>query len=134
MAYNYEYPYTDTGRANSDWILERIKEITLTIRDFREWRVRHEDEYEELKDLYDDIMSGNFPQPVIDGLHDWLVNHGGIDLLGSLVKGVYFGLTDNGYFTAFIPSTWDDITFKTTGYDYIAEDDIYDYGHLALFM
>lgn len=34
MAYNYEYPYTDPSRANADWILNRIRELTSTIDNF----------------------------------------------------------------------------------------------------
>lgn len=27
MAYNYDYPYVDTGRQNADWMLDKIKEL-----------------------------------------------------------------------------------------------------------
>ena len=27
MAYNYEYPYTDPNRYNSDWLLNKMKEL-----------------------------------------------------------------------------------------------------------
>lgn len=27
--------------------------------------------------------------------------------------GIYFGLTDDGYFCAYVPDSWDDITFDT---------------------
>ena len=29
------------------------------------------------------------------------------------VKQIYFGLTNDGYFVAYIPESWDDITFST---------------------
>lgn len=43
---------------------------------------------------------------------------------------VFFGLTDTGYFIAFIPESWDEIEFETTGWD----TDItgIPYGHLCL--
>lgn len=132
MAYNYEYPYTDISRSNSDWLLQRFKELTADYTSLMEWKETHEKEYAELKKLYDDITSGHFPQSVVDGLNEWIVKRGGLDLLASLVKGVYFGLTDNGYFVAYIPDSWSDIVFKTTGFDY--ETTEYDYGHLCLFM
>lgn len=44
---------------------------------------------------------------------------------------VIFGLTDSGYFVAYLPDSWDDITFRTTGYDTIV-DNVPDYGHLVL--
>lgn len=44
---------------------------------------------------------------------------------------VFFGLTMAGYFVAYIPETWGDITFKTTGYD-IIDPLMPDFGHLEL--
>lgn len=52
------------------------------------------------------------------------------DIIEKTVKMVFFGLTDAGYFVAFIPDSWDEITFETTGYDYMTSD--YDFGHLVL--
>lgn len=40
---------------------------------------------------------------------------------------VFFGLTDDGYFVAYIPETWRDITFDT-----ILDYDNANYGHLVL--
>lgn len=34
MAYNYEYPYADISRVNSDWILHRIVELTKAFEEF----------------------------------------------------------------------------------------------------
>lgn len=31
MAYNYEYPYTDPNRHNSDWLLNKVKEFEATL-------------------------------------------------------------------------------------------------------
>lgn len=50
--------------------------------------------------------------------------------IAEAIKMVFFGLTDSGYFVAYIPSSWEDITFNTTGYDIILSD--YEYGHLTL--
>lgn len=36
MAYNYEYPYVDTNRANADWILNQFKEFQKELEEFRE--------------------------------------------------------------------------------------------------
>ena len=47
------------------------------------------------------------------------------------MKTVYFGLTDSGYFVAYIPDTWSDIVFNTTEYDiYVTLQP--EYGHLVL--
>lgn len=44
---------------------------------------------------------------------------------------VFFGLTDSGYFVAYIPETWEEITFRTTGLD-IDVDLQPQFGHLVL--
>ena len=44
---------------------------------------------------------------------------------------VFFGLTDSGYFVAYIPENWDSIKFGTTGLDVYAPIQP-EYGHLVL--
>ena len=44
---------------------------------------------------------------------------------------VFFGLTDDGYFVAYIPDSWDDITFRTTELDIFLDIEP-EYGHLVL--
>lgn len=34
-----------------------------------------------------------------------------------IATSVFFGLTDSGYFVAYIPESWNDIKFNTTGVD-----------------
>ena len=48
-----------------------------------------------------------------------------------ITAGVYFGLTDDGYFVAYIPESWSDIHFNTTGYD-INLPIQPEFGHLVL--
>ena len=52
-------------------------------------------------------------------------------IVANAIKNVFFGLTMNGYFVAYIPESWEDITFETTGWDVdIASQP--EYGHLVL--
>lgn len=51
--------------------------------------------------------------------------------ISEAIKMVFFGLTDTGYFVAYIPESWDDITFNTTEYD-ITVPCMTDFGHLVL--
>ena len=44
---------------------------------------------------------------------------------------VLFGLTDDGYFVAYIPESWDDVTFYTTELDIFLPIEP-EYGHLVL--
>lgn len=44
---------------------------------------------------------------------------------------VFFGITNEGYFVAYIPESWDDITFNTTELDIFLPIQP-EYGHLVL--
>lgn len=52
-------------------------------------------------------------------------------IIQNAIKNVWFGITDAGYFVAYVPESWSDITFRTTEYDYVTEL-IPDFGHLVL--
>lgn len=123
------FPYTDFHELNLDTFLAKFKEFIERLDNLDSWRSTHEAEYQELKQLYDDIVSGNFPDSMKDALENWVRKYG-IDLIGELVKMVFFGLTMDGYFVAYIPDSWDDITFGTTGLDDFPAG--VEYGHLTL--
>lgn len=54
------------------------------------------------------------------------------EMIDNYVKvGVYFGLTDDGYFCAYVTDAWSDIEFRTTGLD-IDVPTQSEYGHLVL--
>lgn len=129
MAYNYEYPYTDPHRYNDDWLLKKMQDLLADMDSLTTWKEEHEAEYQELKDLYDRVMAGDFPESVENAFSIWMQENG-LDLVGHLVKMVFFGIDDNGYFVAYIPEYWDDLTFNTTGYDLNLAG--YDFGHLTL--
>lgn len=130
MAYNYEYPYTDPSRYNDDWVLQTVKDVLSQVESFTEWKAQHEAEYLQLKALYDDIIAGRFPEEISKAFEDWMRKNA-LDLVGKLVISVYFGLTEAGYFVAYIPESWQDIIFNTTGLD-ISLSLMPDYGHLVL--
>ncbi len=110
--FNNEYPYTDFHELNLSWVIARIKILMDQVKTLEDWRAEHEPEYQELKDLYDAVMSGNFPPSIVAAFEDWM-SRNAIDLVGKLVKHVFFGLTNDGYFCAWIPDNWSDITFDT---------------------
>lgn len=49
----------------------------------------------------------------------------------TIATMVFFGLTESGHFVAYIPYSWKDITFETTGYDADVPE-MQEYGHLCL--
>lgn len=128
MSY-FEFPHTRTYDSDLGWLIKSVKKLIECCEDMQQWRIDHEAEYNQLKALYDAIMSGTFPPEVVTALNKWMAENGR-DLVGELVKMVFFGITDDGYFVAYIPEYWDEIIFNTTGYDINLPD--FDFGHLVL--
>lgn len=124
-----KYPYTDFHELNLDYVLSTVKSLFEAVHEIDGWMDQHQAEYEELKQLYDDVMAGVFPDSIKQAFADWM-NANALDLVGQLVNMVIFNITDNGYFVAYIPESWSDILFGTTGLDTTIPG--YDYGHLVL--
>lgn len=112
-------PYTNLHELNLDWILRKMEELAIS--------------FEELKKLVNDLDSNLSEQ--IKELQDW-INAFDNEYIEEVIQkyiqtAIFFGLTDSGYFVAYIPDTWDDIRFGTTGYDTIVPIQP-EYGHLVL--
>ena len=126
---NFEFPHTRTYDSDLGWLIKCCKTIEEAIDALNRWKDEVNPTIEDFKNLYEQIMSGNLPPAIQEGIKKWLsVN--ALDLIGELVKSVFFQITDDGYFVAFIPESWDDITFGTTGLDVFPVG--VDYGHLTL--
>lgn len=130
MSYTeFDFPHTHFYDTDLRELLCKITKLLKTVEDLVAWRAKHEKEYAQLKDLYDQIISGNFPPSVVAAFEDWM-RRNALDLVGELVKMVFFGITADGYFVAYIPESWDDIIFGTTGFDDFPAG--IDFGHLTL--
>lgn len=130
MAYNYEFPYTDPNMYNDDWLLSKMKELLKWMEDTEQWKNEYQQAYDDFKQMVEDIENGTFPASIVNAFYSWMEINA-IDLVGQLVKHVFFGLTDDGYFVAFIPESWEDIVFGTTEYDTIVAIQP-EFGHLVL--
>lgn len=126
----HKYNYTDFHELNLDWLITATKELLKEVDSLDEWKSEHEKEYEELKTLYDQIISGEFPDSVIQAFNNWMTENAA-DIVGRLVNMVIFNITDDGYFVAYIPESWDEIQFGTTGLDTFTDMQP-EYGHLVL--
>ena len=83
----------------------------------------------ELSDTVADIKA------VIAELEEWIKN---VDttyisewIAEHLANMIFVEINDAGYFVIYIPGSWQDITFNTSGWD-IVLDPPRDYGHLVL--
>lgn len=129
MAY-FEFPHTRNYDSDLGWLIKEVKSYSDAIAALDEWKETAEVRIEDLEAFYDLLKNGELPEAVAQALTDWMQKNA-LDLVGRLVKHVFFGLTDSGYFVAYIPENWRDLIFKTTGYDITLEIQP-EYGHLVL--
>lgn len=120
------YNYTDFHELNLDWIIKMVKDVYTIVDTLDDWKTQHEAEYLELKEICDNLQNGTLTPALEESLKIW-VNNNLETLIGDAIKTVHFGLTNDGYFCAYIPKAWSDIHFGTIT-DYT--DPLY--GHLTL--
>lgn len=125
----FEFPHTRTYDSDLGWLIKTVKKVCEEVESLDAWKATHEEEYNQLKALYDAIMAGNFPEEVVNAFNKWATANLP-ELLQSYVAAVFFGITEEGYFFADIPEAWNEIIFNTTGYDILIPDT--DFGHLTL--
>ena len=129
MAY-FEFPHTRTYDSDLGWLIRQCKTNKDAIGVLEEWKNNTQSAIDDLQQLYSDISAGRFPPEIAAGVTKWISEHF-YDIVGDMMKMVWFGLTDSGYFVAYIPESWDDIEFFTTGYDF-STDLMPEFGHLVL--
>ena len=127
--FSQKYPYTDFHELNFDVFITQFKAFVEALSKIDSWIDTHEAEYKELQEMVEKLYTGDFPPEFVDSLIKWYEDHI-VDIIGELVKMVFFGITDDGYFVAYIPESWSDITFATTGLDDFPSG--IEYGHLTL--
>lgn len=127
--FGHKYPYTDFHEMNLDWVIMKMKECIEKVENIEGWKEQHEAEYQQMKRMYEALVAGQLPAGMVNTILK-LIEDNAYDLIGKFVKMVFFGLTDAGYFVAYIPDGWQDITFNTSNYDYTLPDE--EFGRLIL--
>lgn len=126
----FEFPHTRTYDTDLGWLIKCCKTVGETLDALEEWKAKVDPEIEDFYNLYQQMIAGNLPPGVQEGIRIWLQRNA-LDLIGDLIHSVFFEITDGGYFIAYIPEAWSDITFNTTEYD-ISIPLQPEYGHLVL--
>lgn len=127
----FEFPHTRTYDSDLGWLIKDYKTLDEFKDAMLKWIQETQPTIDEMNALLEMIASGNLPEGMQEGIRKWLEANA-LDLIGELVKMVFFGITDDGYFVAYIPESWSDIIFGTTGLDTIIPG--YEYGRLVLSM
>lgn len=120
--------YWDVYSAEERWktICKLLKRITDYVEYMGEAVNIDREMYNQLSALFQQFMESGFEDYYEAQLEQWIKDNAG-QLLSDYIKLVFFGLTPDGYFCAWIPDTWDEITFDTVA-DY--SDPLY--GRLVL--
>lgn len=128
-----KFPDTNYHEINLDWFLKLAEYLKSTADTMNRWKAEHEKEYQELldhvnaiQDWIDGLEEGDIPQALIDGLATWIDNNIE-ELIGKNIRYVWFGLTDDGHFVAYMPESWQELWFDTV-MDFQNEY----YGHLLI--
>lgn len=93
-----------------------MKELAFKIWQYDKTLKASLQEIEDVLTHYSDILDGkieNFDKTIFDLTQKWL-DENMEEIMHDAVKLVWFGLTDDGYFMAVIPESWEEITFDTT--------------------
>lgn len=86
------------------------------------------DDIQWLRDELQKIIDGKYDEEIAEVISSWVDEHMP-DIIAQAIKMVWFGLTLDGYFVAYIPDSWDEIVFDT-GAVYGSDE----YGRLILLM
>ena len=125
----FEFPHTRTYDTDLGWLIKDYKHLTELYETLDQWKEETQPTIDDFKTLYEELLSGDLPEGMLEAINTWLSNNAPAIVL-ELIKMVFFGLTDDGYFVAYIPDSWDDITFGTSGLDDFPAG--IDFGHLTL--
>jgi len=125
----FEFPHTRTYDNDLGWLIKNATSQEEAIKKITAWIEREESTIADLQQLLDNIEGGIFPEEIANAIKAYIVRNF-YDIVGDMIKMVFFGLTDSGYFVAYIPESWDEITFKTSNYDETVPSVAY--GHLIL--
>lgn len=74
---------------------------------------------DELQEAFEQFMASGFDDYYKDQVHDWIGENFQVIMDGLLGHMLFFGLTDDGYFTAYIPQKWAFVLGTDVDYDSI---------------
>ena len=116
--FEHVYPYTNFHELDLSWVILKMKELNIKCSDLEEY----------FRTTTDSMQSQ------IDYLMNWVNNYSDSWAKSVIQKYlatmIFVEISDAGYIVYYIPDSWDEIVFNTTGLDINVPD--VDFGHLVL--
>lgn len=113
------YKYVEEMRKDVKHMGELLQKFDITLEE-------HDNAIKDLQNELEKIKNGEYMSVYIEALAKW-IDENLQELVKKIVKYIFFGLTNDGYFCAYIPDSWDFVKFDT-----ILEPTSPLYGHLIL--
>lgn len=113
------YKYVEEMRKDVQHMGELLQKFDITLEE-------HDNAIKDLQNELEKIKNGEYMSVYIEALAKW-IDENLQELVKKIVKYIFFGLTNDGYFCAYIPNSWDFLKFDT-----ILEPNSPLYGHLIL--
>lgn len=117
--YLTEFPGSDTYDGDLGWLIMQYKKLLNEMKNTQADVSELQNAVEELQEIQkqqgqimDDIVNGKYFNQYVRQLAQW-IDANMQALVGRIVKYVFFGLTADGHFAAYIPPSWDFIQFDT---------------------
>lgn len=102
-------------------VIKKVNDLIENVNNNSDLLAKHDAEIKELQNMVNylngelvKITNGEYMEVYIDALAKW-IDRNLQQLVARIVKQVFFGLggPGNAYFVAYIPESWNDITFDT---------------------
>lgn len=93
-------------------IAEKLNEVIDNYGIFDDTLIRFQEQIDELKKEFKEFKEHGFDDYYAEQVKEWIANNLTY-IFDNVIRQVYFGLTLEGYFVAYIPKGWDDIIFDT---------------------
>ena len=93
-------------------IQAKMNEVIVSENNLNEWQQAQDEVIALLEERVNDFIDGGYRDEFDRFVRQWLEDNfeGYLD---TWVHMIFFGLTDNGHFCAYVPRTWHDIEFDT---------------------
>lgn len=93
-------------------ICKELGKVIAYVDEFADVAESTQESMKELEALFKEFQESGFDDYYLQQIEAWVNNNMPL-IMSKAVKTVYFGLTLEGYFAAYIPDSWDDVIFDT---------------------